>query len=252
MFDLFLAMRRNELRLYGSGCFLHRTIIQAPSAAVAANAVGFVVGAATGYKLVHQHNANNQPEETTQDPTACFVFGTNNRCFFNQLIHGFFRSQKGLYVEVAFVVLQLGMFDEQFGHVHIGMGFGKEGVRLAHGKSANENPNRNEQRVNAEPLFVVRLLVGLQSLGGLVDNAERARRFAQFALDAFRRRDAHVVFRKTRGPTQQNAVGTQEAAIRTGHVEVLDILGVFSSLNYKYVHYKWKTNQFVHILFYGK
>lgn len=35
-------------------------------------------------------------------------------------------------------------------------------------------------------------------------------------------------------------------------IEVLDILGVFSSLNYKYVHYKWKTNQFVHILFYGK
>ncbi|MFZ3228973.1 MAG: NUDIX domain-containing protein [Pseudobdellovibrio sp.] len=35
-------------------------------------------------------------------------------------------------------------------------------------------------------------------------------------------------------------------------VQILDIVGVFSSLNYKYVHYQWKENEFVHILFYGK
>lgn len=45
----------------------------------------------------------------------------------------------------------------------------------------------------------------------------------------------------------------RECKEETGYeVEVKRLLGVFSSSNYKYVHYQWKENEFAHILFLGE
>ncbi len=35
-------------------------------------------------------------------------------------------------------------------------------------------------------------------------------------------------------------------------IEITDLLGVFSSQRYKYVHYPWKENEFCHLLFKAK
>lgn len=47
----------------------------------------------------------------------------------------------------------------------------------------------------------------------------------------------------------------QQCAIRECHeetglnVSIVRLLGVFSSLNYPYIHYPWKENRFTHLLF---
>ena len=32
-------------------------------------------------------------------------------------------------------------------------------------------------------------------------------------------------------------------------VKIMGLLGIFSSMNYEYIHYPWKENEFMHILF---
>ena len=45
----------------------------------------------------------------------------------------------------------------------------------------------------------------------------------------------------------------RECAEETGlEIIITRLLGIFSSNNYKYVHYRWKDNEIVHILFAGE
>jgi ADP-ribose pyrophosphatase YjhB (NUDIX family) len=46
------------------------------------------------------------------------------------------------------------------------------------------------------------------------------------------------------------ACAVRECKEETGYVVTIDrLLGVWSSLSYEYVHYPWKDNEFIHILF---
>ena len=46
--------------------------------------------------------------------------------------------------------------------------------------------------------------------------------------------------------------GARECLEETGYeIKINELLGVFSSKKYEYVHYQWKDNEMVHILFRG-
>ena len=50
-----------------------------------------------------------------------------------------------------------------------------------------------------------------------------------------------------------SACAIRECKEETGfEVKLLSLLGVWSSVNYEYIHYPWKDNEFVHLVFRGE